>query len=349
MYDGLMWFVRPKVARVGLSLSVLTLASTTACSGADGGVYPEGSDSIQISGRFIGEPLTISLGRTIREGKPCSLESGDFGPWVDCSDSRTMKASFVSVECLPSTACDSALIDGSRATVLPLTRELTLRVVADFEGQRAEREQRLSLMLPSAQVRFEPQGPPLSGHPSILFEGGDVRFCVNSSTKAAVRYEARLDGELLPIVETSERATCHRVEVARAGTLEVTPMLERPSISLIPSATAIHPLRDVVALTVQDAYCPGLTAWRAANAIDSWAFGVHAYAITSDGSAGLLSGSAVELIDAGVGVRRSTRAAQRTSYFLFDGRPAATLRAHVTAGSVTEAYPVRVAERCREP
>ncbi len=348
--------VRKLAAPCAATLALLTLA---ACGSQRTGDYPQGSASILISGGSFGEggrytfgiPGRVSLWRGRTEEKPCTLEKGELGPYWDCTNYRNVAAKILSVECAPREACTKVSFEGAQGSFLALAEHVHVKVVADFEGDREEREADLDYVDPEVQVTVAPHGwsadVASTKNTDLAFAGGHVQVCVRSSSGILTSFDATLEGTALAGTKDSQGSSpsrpCFLVRPLGAGMLTVTGKLVEPARKLQTVTLPIHSLSEITGVEVRDTYCGG-EGLHAFSLQGTWSLGLAAV-VTTEAGRGLMPGYAVRVEGSKTSPKRTTPDGQLTAFFSTSDTEDG-LTAVVDNGARTWTFPVALAAKC---
>jgi hypothetical protein len=313
-----------------------------------------GTDARPAKQYSFGVPGTVSATGTRDVGKPCTVgwtrESG--GP-VGCTGSRKVASRILSIECAPQGACTKVSFEGSEGSFLALTDHVRVRVVADFEGERREREAAFDYVDPVTEVSVTPRGRSTVGEPPVVstdvpFAGGDVEVCLITPSGAAPTFDASLDGTLLvpeSIAGTDGRPpSCSILRVPGWGALTIAPRLVEPAHALGTATFPIHPLTEITSVSVRDSYCEGEGLHAFARG-SHWIVGLAAVVGTDEGKTGLMPGHAVRAYGSRTTPKRTTADGVLTPVFVTeDGDDDLTVV--VDNGTRTWTFPVTRVAQC---
>jgi hypothetical protein len=348
--------LRNALSSAGAGLALLALS---ACGSQRTGDYPTGSASISIAGGIsagpgryaFGVPGHVSLWRGRTEEKPCTLEQGDLGPYWDCTSYRNVAAKILSLECAPRGACTKVSFEGDRGTFLSLAEHMRVKVVADFEGQREEREVDLDYVDPVVDLTVAPHGwsaeVASSTNTDLAFAGGDVQVCSTSGTGALTSFDATFEGAALVATKDSQASSpsraCFLVRPPSAGTLTIVSKLVEPARKLRAVTLPIHPLAEITDVQVRDTYCGG-DGLHAFAMQGLWALGV-AVVVTTEAGRGLMPGYAIRAEGSKTTPKRTTPDGLLNAFFSTSDTEG-SLTLVVDNGARTWTFPVALVSKC---
>lgn len=209
---------------------------------------PANGETISIGRATLGEATSVHVAQRTDEWEVCHPRAGEFGPWIDCEETRERAAHLVSIDCTPAEACSDVMLNGANGTFVPRQRSIAVKVIADIEGVRVEREQRVEVELPDLGIHFQTEH---------AFVDTEVALC-RTAGMPEVEFTTTLDGAPIdPAAGDGARPDCLRFVPVTSGTLRAEPRLREAAIDLEAVSANVHSLSDAEDVSIFDQFCPG--------------------------------------------------------------------------------------------
>lgn len=319
----------PYARRVAAAAALTLMACT-----ADTKTFDQRDVSISTRGT-LGQPLSASVMGALSEGKPCSLEGGELGPYWDCNEYRPLAGKMISLTCLPTEACADIHLDGPGATFVPLNETFQVTAVGDVEGTRVEKTSTVTAALPTVTFGSFGSGP--DGLPLRFFEASIVRIC---PVGAAVRVTATQDGVALDARAESNdpHFPCWQVATKTAGDVHAEAHLLRPDRALARKIEKLMPFSAVTRFTIHDTYCGSTGITAIPSGTGTYFLSAEVRGFTNQGS-GFLPAFTSHIENSGVEV--TPLATSSLHAFRFSGPPAPEAELVVEAGTASVRIPIR--------
>lgn len=303
--------------------------------------FPANDHAISIGAATFGEPVSVGIGQRTEEWETCHPRWGEFGPWIDCAESRERAVHLVSIDCDPAEACRDVSVDGAKGSFVPLRPRFDVKVVGDIEGTRVETTREVNVQLPDLGGSLTPEH---------AFAETELSFC-RFEGAPEVDLTITLDGATLkPEAPDSTRPECIVIVPPAPGVLRVVPRLRDPEVDLVPVTSTIHGVGDAEDVEVHDQMCSKsgeVGAYADARTgkyfVSVSAMGMLRTSSTSRSSAGLPA-SRIRLVVAGRIVDRNSDAVGVATFEL-DEPPPAGSRVEVDLDGRIESVPLR-AKHC---
>lgn len=228
-----------------LLLSVAFSGTLVGCETPDED-YPLGGDTIRIGRTQLGTPTEVSVSQQTDEWEFCHPRSGEFGPWIDCEETRQRAAKLVSITCVPAESCRDAKVDGAKGSFFALAERFSVKVVAEIEGSRVET---------TRAVKAEKTAVRVSISPEHAMEGAKVEVCRGTEGPATTLSVAVAGAPLAPASLRSEREGCVVFVPPAAGTLTASARLVDPPVDLEAVTATVHARSELRDLEVIDLQC----------------------------------------------------------------------------------------------
>ena len=297
--------------------------------------YPSGEEAVRVGAATLGERVIVSVGQQTNEWELCHPRMGEFGPWIDCEETRERAASLTSIECLPAASCRDVAIDGAKGGFFPLVPELSVKVVADVEGERIETTRVVKARKPEGGLAFSP---------NRSVAGARIEVCRRG--EVALTFAVTLDdAPLVPSGEAHDERCTSFVPMS-AGELRAVPRLLDPAIDLEPIGAVVHAPSELGEITVRDGRC-----FREDGVV-----GVHPgtdgkFHVSVTASGGLrigtgtqqlaLPASSIRLRDGGEVLASDGRPWETVAFFALSAPPSPDARIEVDLGTRVVTAPVR--------